>query len=158
MGNAWVSPSISHITGKCNKTYDMGEVWKIDTHIYFSLSMGAFPPLDSHPMAYFIIWEMLGFPHQLPTLRENATKLIVWGEPGKLVLIFFPWYGCFFPIRFSSYGILHHMGNKWVSLSIFHSTGKYNKTHRMDAVFPLDSHLWYALWHGKCMCFLNNFL
>ena len=93
--------------------------------------MGAFFALDSHPMVYFIIWEMHGFTHQFPTVRENARKPIVWGEPGKLVLILFPWCGCFFPIRFPSYGIFHYMGNAWVSPLIFHSTGKCNKTNRM---------------------------
>ena len=46
---------------------------------YFSRSMGAFFPLDSHPMAYFVIWEMHGFPHQFPIVQENATKIIaIW--------------------------------------------------------------------------------
>ena len=49
--------------------------------------LGAFFPLDSHPMVCFIIWKMHGFPHQFLIVRENATKPIVWGEPGKLVLI-----------------------------------------------------------------------
>ena len=60
--------------------------------------MGAFFPFDSHPMAYFIIWEMHGFPYQFPTLRENVTKPTMRGEPGKLVLILFPQYGCLFSI------------------------------------------------------------
>ena len=41
--------------------------------------------------------------------RENPGKPAVCGEPGKLVLIIFPEYGCFFPIRFISYGIVYHM-------------------------------------------------
>ena len=54
---------------------------------YFSHSMGDLSPYDSHPKVYFIIWEMHGFPHQFPIVQENATKLMVCGEPGKLVLI-----------------------------------------------------------------------
>ena len=46
-----------------------------------------------------IIWEMHGFSHQFPTAWENATKSIVWGKSGKLILILFPWYGCFFLIE-----------------------------------------------------------
>ena len=57
---------------------------------YFFHSIGAFFPSDSHPMVYFIIWEMHGFPHQFLIVRENATKLTVWDETGKLVLILFP--------------------------------------------------------------------
>ena len=59
--------------------------------------MGAFFPLDSHPIIYFIIWEIHGFPHQFLIVRENATKPFVWGEPGKLVLTLFPSMGAFFP-------------------------------------------------------------
>ena len=35
-----------------------------------------------------MIWEMLSY--QFPIAWENATKPIVWGEPGKLVIILFP--------------------------------------------------------------------
>ena len=45
--------------------------------------MGAYFPLDSHPMAYFIIWEMHGFPHQFLIVRENAKKLIVGENLGN---------------------------------------------------------------------------
>ena len=31
---------------------------------------------------------------------------------------------------YNSHGILHHMGNAWVSPSICHTTGKCNRTHR----------------------------
>ena len=75
-------------------------------------------------MVCFIIWEMHGFPHQFPIIRVNAAKPIVWGEPGKLVLIFFAQYGSFFPIRFPFYDILHYMGNACVFSPIFHNMGK----------------------------------
>ena len=52
--------------------------------------MGAFLPLDSHPMAYFVIWEIHGLSHQFLIVQENATKIFVWGKLGKLVLILFP--------------------------------------------------------------------
>ena len=62
-----------------------------------------------------IIWEMHGFLHKFPTVRENATKPMVWGKSGGTDTHPFPivWY--FFPIRFPSYGILQHMRNVWVS-------------------------------------------
>ena len=50
--------------------------------------MGAFFPSNSHPMVYFVVWEMHGFPDQFHIVRENATKPSVWGEPGKLVFIY----------------------------------------------------------------------
>ena len=52
----------------------------------FSHSMVLF----SHPMVYFSIWEMYGFPHKFPTVRENATKPMVSGRSGKSITILFP--------------------------------------------------------------------
>ena len=89
MGNARIFASISHSTGKCNKTHDMWESLG-NWYSYFSHGNSAFPPLDSHPMVYFIIWEMHGFSHQFPKLWENATKPVVWGNSGKLIFILFP--------------------------------------------------------------------
>ena len=68
------------------------------------------------------------FSHQFPTVWENITKAKAWRKSGELILILLPYCGCFLPIRFPSDGILHHMGNAWVSPSIFHSTGKCSKT------------------------------
>ena len=52
---------------------------------YFSYSMGAFFPLHSYFMGYFITWEMHVFTHQFPITWEKTTKPIEWGKPGKLV-------------------------------------------------------------------------
>ena len=112
---------------------------------YFSHSMGAFFSSGSHPMIYFSIWEMHGFPHKFPTIRENATKPMAWGKSGKLIPTLFPQYGCFFSIRFLFYGILHHMGDVWVSPSISHSTGKCNKTLRMDELKNWYSHFSHSM-------------
>ena len=69
-------------------------------YLYFSHSMGAFFPLDSHSVVYFIIYEMHGFPDQFPIAWESAAKSIKLGEPGKLVPIASPKYGYFSSIRF----------------------------------------------------------
>ena len=50
---------------------------------YFSHSMGAFFPLDSHPMVLFITWEMYGFSNQFPIAWENSAKTIKWAKPGE---------------------------------------------------------------------------
>ena len=120
-----------------------------------------------------MIWEMLGFSHQFPITWENATKPIVWGKPGKLVIILFPQYWQFFPIRFPYFGILHHMGNVWVFPSISHSTGKCNKTYRRGKTWEIGNQtfpiawvlfsrqipiLWYTSSYGKCVGFPINFL
>ena len=101
--------------------------------------MGAFFLSDSHPMVYFIIWEMHEFPHQFLKVWENATKLIVWGEPEKLVLILFPYYGRIFSIRFPFYGILSHMENACVFSLICLNLGKDSQNHRMGKVCEIDS-------------------
>ena len=97
------------------------------------------------------------------------TKLIECGKPGKLVLILFPQYGCFFPIRFTFYGILYNMRNTWVSPSISRSMGKCSEIHPTGRAQEIGTHffpnpwiiffpqipiLWYTLLpHGKCMVF-----
>ena len=62
-------PIISHSTGKCSKTHHMRRTWKIGTHFFPIVC--AFFPLDSHPMVYFIIWEMHGFP---PSVSHSIGK------------------------------------------------------------------------------------
>ena len=93
----------------------MGRDWEIGYH-----SMGLFFPLDFHFMVYFIIWKMHGFSDQFPITWEKTAKPIeleksrklvpsniiqnhcitVCREPGKLVFILSPLYGCFFPLDF----------------------------------------------------------
>ena len=86
MVNAWVSPSISHSTGKSEKTHRMGENLG-NWYSYFFHSTGPFFPLDSHPMVCFITWEIHEFPQQFPIALENAAKPIELGKPGKLLPI-----------------------------------------------------------------------
>ena len=87
---------------------------------------------------------MNGFSHQLFMVPENGTKLIV--EPEKLVLMLSTQYGCFFPVRFSSYGILHHMGDAQVFYSVSHSMGKCSKTHQIMKVWEIGSHTFFIAW------------
>ena len=61
------------------------------------------------------------------TGKYNKTTQRI-GEPGKLVLILSHSIGAFFPMRFSSYCILPHMGNGLASSSISHSIGKCSKS------------------------------
>ena len=91
MGNALVFSSISHNFGKVSENH---RNW----FPYFFHKMGAFFPLYSHPVVYFIIWEMHGFSHQSPMAWEMhgfshqspmaweiAGKPIEWEKPMKLV-------------------------------------------------------------------------
>ena len=97
------------------------------------------------------------FTHKFPMVQEKVTIPIVWEEPGKLVLIFFPIMGTFYPIQFPSYGIVHHVGNEWASPMMSHSTRKCNKTHRMGRTWGIGNHtfpeygyfFWYTSSHGK---------
>ena len=67
---------------------------------YLSHSMGAFFPLDSHPMVYFMIYKIHGFPHQFLISLKNAAKSIKLGESGKLVPFFPQYMGTFFSSDF----------------------------------------------------------
>ena len=67
MGNAWVFPSISHSTGKCNKTHHMERTWEIGTHIFpvvlwllFSYSIPNFDPISNCMNGfYFLFFHLL---------------------------------------------------------------------------------------------------
>ena len=65
--------------------------------------MGAFVQLVSHPVIYFMTWEMLRFPYQFPIALENAAKSIELREPVKLV-----------PILSSTF--FHEIPNLWYLL------------------------------------------
>ena len=88
-------------------------------------------------------WEMNGLPHKFPTVRENVAKPIVWGKSGKLILILFPQYGGFFPIKFPSYGILHHMGNTWVFSPNF---PQHSETYQMGNAWKIASLIFSIKW------------
>ena len=138
------------ITGKCNKTKPM--LWEKSGKLILILfpQNGCFFQLDSHPMAYFIIWEMHGFPHQFPTLQENATKPIVWEETGKLVLILFPQCGCFFPL--DSHPMVYFIAWKMHGFShqISNSIRKVSRTHQMGKAWEICSHTF-----SKNRCFFS---
>ena len=98
---------------------------------YFSHSMGAFFPLDSHFMVYFITWEIHVFSHQFPITWEKTAKSIELWKPGKLI-----------PgniLQNPSY--VENLRN-WYS----------HFPHSMGGFFPLDSHLmvYFITWemHG----------
>ena len=97
MGNAWVSQFISHSTGKCNKTHCIRRNWEKLVLILFQQYGCFFFPLYSHPVDYFITWEMHGFPHQFPITQENAAKSIELGEPGNWYPFFPEIMGIFLP-------------------------------------------------------------
>ena len=66
--------------------------------------------LDLNSVVYFITW-MPWFPRHYSTAWENAAKLILWGELGNLVSIFFNRYECF-------HGILWYISShvKWMGV------------------------------------------
>ena len=82
---------------------------------YFSHSMDDFFSKDSHPMVYFIIWEMHVFSHQFPITWEKTAKPIKRAR--KAWEIWFP---------LISYKT-HHMENLGNSYSYFsHSMGAFS--------------------------------
>ena len=143
MGNAWASSSISHSTGKCNKTHRRGEPGKLVLILFpyyghFSSIRFRFYGILHHKgngkrqpnpsngeslrnwfpeISYktHCMWRTWETgTHTFPIAWENAVKSIELGEPRKLVPIFSLTYGYFSSIRFPFYGILcYHMGNAW---------------------------------------------
>ena len=77
---------------------------------------------------------------------ESPAKSIVCGEPGKLVLRFFPLHGYSFPIRFTSYGKLYNMWITWVSPSISHSIGKCSKIHPIRTACKIGTRCFPNAW------------
>ena len=96
--------------GKTAKPIEWGKTWKLvpgnilqnalyveileNWYSYFSHTMDAFFPLDSHSIVHFTC-EIHGFPHQFPIAWKNAVKSIELGERRKLVPIFSLIYGYF---------------------------------------------------------------
>ena len=112
MGNAWVSPLISHSTGKCNKTHCTRRNWEIGTHTFpivwvlfsYSISILWYTSSYGKCMGFLINFPLYGKRQQNPS---NGESLRNW----------FPYsFHCMgvFSIRFPSSGILHHMGNAYV--------------------------------------------
>ena len=119
----WIRKALGFVPGKSlgiwfrenpTKPIVCGELENL--YSYFSHSMGAFFPLDSHPVVYFIICEMHGFPRQFPITWENAAKSIKLGEPGKLIPIFF--------------------GRVWILF--FHQNHWYTLPHGKYMAFPIN--------------------
>ena len=80
MGNAWVSTSISHSTGKCNKTHRMCRAWEIGTHTFLIVRV-FFSPLDSCFMIYFI---HMGNACVFSSIFHNVRKDSQTHQMGKL--------------------------------------------------------------------------
>ena len=78
----------------CGILHHMGNAWVFSP---ISLSIGKGRKIHQFGKALKIV------------SKENPTKSIVCGEPGKLVLTLFPQYGRFFPIRLTSCGKLYTM-------------------------------------------------
>ena len=123
----------------------MGRTWDL-AYAYFFHSKGAFSPSNSPPRVYFITWEMHGFPHQFPIAWNNLSKLLLCGEPGKLVLIPFPKNGYFFLIQFPSHSIVHQIENAWVFPLFSHSIVKYSKAHQIEWTWEIGVYIFQIVW------------
>ena len=115
MRNAWVSPSIFHSTGKCNKTHLKGKTLEISSHTFSTVWVffsSRFPSCS-------IIWEMRGISHQLPIAWEKSGKLIEWEKTGKFV-----------PVKIIQNPTYAESLGNWYSYF----------SHSIAAFFPLDWH------------------
>ena len=136
-GNVYVFPSISHSNGNKIKTNFMERAWEIGIHAFPKVWEILFHQI---PNLWFTR-EMNRSFHQDPIALEKTTIPILWEKPGKVVPTLLPKCGCFFFIRFLSYGMLHHTVNAWSFPSISHSIKKYSKTHPLGTAWELVSTL-----------------
>ena len=118
-----------HSMEKCRKTHQMGKAWKISSHTFsivwvlFSIRFS----ICSIPHQVGKAWVFPAISHS--TRKYNKTHRI--GRTWEIGTHTFPIVWVLFSIRFPSYGILHHMGNAWVSPSISHSIGKCSEIHQI---------------------------
>lgn len=137
--------------------------------LYFSHSMDNFFPSNSHSMVHFIMPETHGFSHEFYIIRENVTKPIILGGPGKLVPIIFPYYGCFFsysiPIlwytslrgKYMDFPISFPQQEKMQQIPLYvEDQGSY-VSHSTGAFFALDSHLMALFIRWEICWFFNQF-
>ena len=108
----------------------MGRIWETGNHTgYFFLIWFPFYDIMHHMgnawVSQFIFRKMQQGPLHKEKLGEIGTHTfpIVW------VL--------FFPIIFPSCGLLHHLGNEWVSPSVSHDIGKRSEIHRIGRAWEL---------------------
>ena len=134
--NAQVFPSMSHSIGKGNKTHLLGRAQNVGTHTF---------PKDSSQALLQCKGNAYVFPSMSLALKK-ATKPILWEQPRKLVPILFPKYGCFYSIRFVSFGVLRHIENAWGSPSIPHNMGKCNKIHHTGRAWDIITHTFPEIW------------
>ena len=85
------------------------------------------------------------FPPSISHSTEKCNKTLCMGWSWVIGTHNFPRILVIFPIRFTSYDILH-MGNAWVSQSFFHNTRNCNKTHCMGWTWESSAHTIPILW------------
>ena len=139
MGNAWVFPSISHSSGKWNKTHGMGRTWKIGIHT-FPIVWICIIPIQ---FASYGILPRIGNAWIFPLISHSTgkwNKIYCTGRIWEIVAHTFPVVWVLLSIRFPSCGILHHMGNAWVSASMSHSIGKCSKINRIGRAWEIGTH------------------
>ena len=118
-----------------SKTHQLGKTWDIGSHT-FSIKWVLFFPLNSHPVVYFIIWEMHEFSHQFSIVWENTGKPNEWKKPEKLV-----------PRKILQNPLYVEDLINWYS----------HLSHSMGAFFPLDSHPMVYIIICETHCFLHQF-
>ena len=150
MGNAWVFPSISHSTGKCNKTHRMERTWEIGNLIFpivwvfFSYSIIILQHTSLHG-------KYMGFPISFPQ-HEKMQQNPLYVE--DLASYLSHSMGAFFPldshtmilfITWEMYGFFNQFPIAWENPA---KTVEWAKPGKLAPIlfpqygcfFPLDSH------------------
>ena len=148
MGNAGVSPSVSHKLGKWNKIHPVERAWEIGNHTFHRVWEAFFHqiPILCYTTSY-VKW--MGFPmnfSEYVKMQQNPSygRDLAYGYPYLSQSMVNS-----LPSNLPS--ILYHMGNDWVFPSISHSMGKCSKIITTGETWDVDTHtspkVWLILYH-----------
>lgn len=128
---------------KIFKTHRMGKAWEIDYYTFSIVWVLFSIRFSSCGILYHIgnAWVSWSISHSMEKLQQNSLygdNLWNWCSYFSIVWVLFS-------IKFPSYGILHHMGNKWVPPSVSHSIRKCSEIHRVGRAC-IGNHTFPKVW------------
>ena len=144
MRNAWIFPSFSHSTGKCNKTHRMGRTWEIGTQTF--------------PMVWVLFYHLISILWYTSSYEKCMSFSVNFPYTGKcnkshrmrrtweIGTRTFPIVQVLFSHSIPILWYLHYVGNAWVFPSICHSSKNSNKTHRMGRTRETGTHTFPIVW------------
>lgn len=128
---------------KIFKTHRMGKAWEIDYYTFSIVRVLFSIRFSSCGILYHIenAWVSWSISHSMEKLQQNS----LYGDNLWNWCSYFSVVWVLFSIKFPSYGILHHQGNKWVPPSVSHSIRKCSEIHRVGRAC-IGNHTFPKVW------------